>query len=586
MRVRFGAKPLLVVIAAAGALGFSAAPAFAGTEAMVSTGSPTTPFSQNKQNEPALAVDPLNHSILVSGSNDNIDLEACNAGDPTTCPFTPGVGVSGIYFSFTSGKSWSQPTYTGWSARDCLGPAACQPHIGPIGTLPRYNQSGLASDGDPAIAFGPRPDSSGHFSWSNGVRLYYGNLTANMSAIRKEQGFKGFEAVAVSRTDHLRSAAAGHNGAWMKPVILSKQNAALFSDKDQVWADNASSSPFFGHVYACYGGFRSQEKGNAISQPMIAATSTDGGSTWKTKQVTPSTTNGHTKHGFGTSGCTIRTDSHGNVYLFYEQTAAGMPGQGSIMLVRSTNGGANWSRPQFVTTAVDTCNAFDPVQGRCVEDGVAGARDDLSPAPSVDIANGAPTGTGATNEILLTWVDGRLGLNHEKVMFTYSTDGGGHWATPSDVTRSGDRGFYSATAISPTGKTAYLTYMSWRTPFRHTTAQPRYLDDVTLRSALSSAGAPTGWTLVHRSPRGDARGASSNDLTSEFLGDYVYAIATPSYGASVWTDVRNAADCTAIDNYRQKLQNGKSPTPPAPNTDCGADNTFGNTDIFGFTTAP
>src|SRR3977135_3014669 len=153
--------------------------AVATTDSQVTVGSPPTPFPQNKQNEPALAVDASHPNVLVSGSNDEIDLAPCNL---TKCPFTPGVGVSGVYFSFNSGKTWTQPTYTGNTARDCAPDTACSAHPGAIGTLPWYYENGLVSDGDPALAFGPKPGPGGGFSWANGSRLYYANLTSNLSA--------------------------------------------------------------------------------------------------------------------------------------------------------------------------------------------------------------------------------------------------------------------------------------------------------------------------------------------------------------------------------------------------------------------
>jgi hypothetical protein len=583
LRKTLGPAFILMVVA-----GLSApATATHGGDTEVTVGSNDAIFSQNKQNEPAVAIDPAHPTVVAAGSNDNIDMEACNAGPPTDCPFTLDVGGTGVHFSFDSGDTWIQPTYTGLTARDCLGdpdPAVttdvCVAHPGPIGTLPGYDEAGLVSDGDPALAFGPVPDADGDFSWANGSRLYFGNLTSNVS-VSETITFKGFEAIGVSRIDGdpaLTPAIVADQDNWMAPVIASSQSSATFADKVQVWADNAESSPFFGNAYVCYARFQ-----GAGAAPMTVATSTDGGDTWVNKKVSP----GHNvaPRMWGQSGCTIRTDSNGVVYVFYEEfqnPAFFLPPPGRHFLVQSFDGGTSWTKPRVINEVIDPCYEleFDGTSSRCVSDGIAGARNDLAAAPSVSIANGAPTGAGATDEIVLTWAGFEVDRD-EHVWVRYSTDDGASWSDPEAVESPGDRGYYSAPALSPDGTDLYLVYNAFTTPFRDDTTSVRGLVGVVLHADVGPAGAPTGWTEVHRGAVGDPRGSAQNNIIIEFLGDYVYASATNSYAVAVWQDARNASVCPAVQTWRAAMQADPASFPegrPAIQEECPA--TFGNTDIF------
>jgi hypothetical protein len=570
-------------------LAFAAAAMAADTR--ISVGSPATPFSQNKQNEPALAVNQFQPATLVQGANDNVDLEWCNAGDDTTCPFTPGVGTSGLSFSLDSGATWTQPSYSGFSAGTCHGlvgdtDPGCAPltpgNGGLIHTVPWYYENGLVSDGDPALAFGPAPDSQGNFDWENGSRLYYANLTANFASKRNDFAAKGVEAIAVSRSDDVTTASGGGTAgknAWKPPVTIASTSAAAFADKEQIWADNASSSPDFGNVYVCYGNFRGGPSTGSNAHDMLVARSTDGGDTWTRTQLVsiPGSSSGKFGVLSGTSGCTIRTASDGTVYVFWlgwnNQTK-----QNGIYMATSSDGGATFTAPSRIFQVFAT-GRFDAEQARNVMDGVGGARDDLSDAPSVDIASNAPFGTDATNQIVLTWADGRDGLNHEHVFFSTSTDRGSHWTGPDPVESTGDRGLYSAVAISPNGEDTYLVYNAFTTPFREDTSDPRTLVGVVKHAGIASNGDVGAFSELNRGVSGDARGASANALTDEFLGDYVYAVATNTYGAGVWNDARNAADCSDIDAYRMSFQGGPPADVPAPQQDCPAG--FGNIDIYG-----
>jgi hypothetical protein len=368
-------------------------------------------------------------------------------------------------------------------------------------------------------------------------------------------------------------------------VLVSKQNSATFSDKEQIWADNASSSPFFGTAYICWANFKGQDKGHAAPAPLTVAVSHDGGDTWTVRPITPSADNAQRNP---LDGCTIRTDSHGTAYIFGIAATPQSGKQAFEFMSRSTNGGSNWSTPQPVVGPVTQPGVLDPVQGRPVIDGVAGARSDLAPAPSVDIANGAPTGSDATDRMVMSYVSGTIDAPH--VYFSESTDHGTSWSTPRAVETAGDRGLFAAPSISPNGTDVYLTYNAFTTPYRTNTTDPRSLVGVVLHADSStSPGTPTGaFTEINRGQTGDPRGASANALTDEFLGDYVYSAATRTYGAAVWNDARNAADCPAIDAWRESIQPGNTALPtPAPQQDCPpvAGKYFGNSDIYGGTYA-
>jgi hypothetical protein len=534
----------------------------------VTVGSVDTIFSQNKQNEPWVAIDPAHPTVLAAGANDNIDMEACNAGDPTTCPFTDGVGGSGIAFSLDGGATWTQPTYTGSSARACLGPAACTVNpAGPIGTLPWYSENRLVSDGDPTLVFGPKPGAGG-FSWANGSRLYYATLTSSL--LSEDPAFKGAEAIAVSRVDDV-NLGVPTKAQWLPPVLVSRQSSTTFSDKEALWVDNAESSPHFGSVYICNVAFRSSGQGGA-PEPVMLARSTDGGETWVQRQISQAanTGSGAGRSG-GRQGCVVRSSSDGIVYVAWRGS---FQGQDVVWLSRSFDGGDKFDKPRAVAVT-GTVGRFDPVQGRFTIDGVAGAR--TNEGPTMDVANGAPSGAGASDAVVIGWADGQSGLNNERAMVAVSVDDGETFSAPANATEAGDRPNFPWVAVSPDGTDVYVVYNAYLDPWRNDTTSTRRMLGVVRHADTSALGT---WTTLHRGVEGDARGSSANGLTAEFLGDYNYVMATNNGAYAVWNDVRNATVCTAINAYRGGLAGTNPAAPrPAPQVDCAP--TFGNTDIFG-----
>ena len=162
--------------------------------------------------------------------------------------------------------------------------------------------------------------------------------------------------------------------AWMHPVIVTQ---AVVDDLQRQGADlgrQRGEQPVLRQRLRLLGVLPQQQLGgNASPQPLLVATSTDGGNTWTQKQVTSASNNPfNTKQGFGRSGCTVRTDSHGVVYVFANQFAVGSPGPGlahpdQVLRRRQDLDAAAEHRPGRRHLLLVQ---FDGTGFRCVMDGV------------------------------------------------------------------------------------------------------------------------------------------------------------------------------------------------------------------------
>ena len=74
-------------------------------------------------------------------------------------------------------------------------------------------------------------------------------------------------------------------------------------------------------------------------------------------------------------------------------------------------------------------------------------------------------------------------------------------------------------------------YNAFTTSYQTDTSSPRDLAGVVKRGTVSS-GVTGSWSTLNRGATGDACGSSVNSQIAEFLGDYVYAAATNTFGAT------------------------------------------------------
>jgi hypothetical protein len=475
----------------------------------------TAHFPQNKQNESPMAVNPTNPLNAISGANDEIQEPDCTpaTGGPSNCPFDPTVDISGVYWTTDGGASWHQ-TILDW-----------------------YPSSGMTSDGDPVVAFGPKPDGQGGFTYASGARAYFGSLAGSPTFGPNQ------ELLAVSYSDD-------GGATWSAPVVATtRDNPVSFNDKISLWVDSNPASPHFGNVYVGWTLFKGAgnfgESNTFSPEPIMISRSTDGGQTFsKPRQLSPSHNNGAVG---GRQGSVIRSAPNGDVYVFWDDA---LNRRSAILGARSTDGGAKFGRPFLVSYKTDVPPVFP------------GASFRVNSFPMADI--------DAAGNLYVAWADYTSG--HSVVKLAKSTDQGKTWSASTAADGSGRSAFYPAVAVN--GRNVFIGFNA--------------IDDKPAGTApgagvvmydayyvLSADGGSTFTAPVKISAASsDPDAATTNGLTAQFLGDYNGA-AAGSDGAFwfSWTDTRNGAPCAAIDAYR-------AGTGPRPNIYDSCPANFGNSDIF------
>jgi hypothetical protein len=336
------------------------------------------------QNETAIAVDPNNPNRIVGGANDYVTRTwSCFVG--TTPCSALGDGYSGTYFSNDGGGTWCCNSNPNSSYVPTTDPTQ-------IGTLipgvQRLVGGQYDAGGDPSVAF----DSQGH--------VFYAGLGFNRTSAPNT--------VAVNKGTF----AAGPTGAlsWGPPTFINQTTSpSTLNDKEWIAVDAHAGSPFQDRIYVTWTRFLfSAGTGAYVQSPIAFVSSSDGGATF----TTPKLISGNVLYGQG-SRPVVGPD--GTLYVFWDG-ATRLATTDSTWMVKSSDGGATWSKPVAVAPLIDSSPLADTV-----------FRVNSFPA-----AAAAPNG-----DLYATWTTVISGAS--TAVYSKSTDGGTTWSAPARVFAAGNR---------------------------------------------------------------------------------------------------------------------------------------------------
>lgn len=202
-------------------------------------------------------------------------------------------------------------------------------------------------------------------------------------------------------------------------VKQAAPNPGIITDKNHMWIDNSSSSPYEGNLYVAWtnaGGLYDAEIGTSYS--------TDDGETWTVIDDISSGVNaGSLNHGVNLS-----TGPNGELYAvwaIYDSWPGGGSDEAAIGMATSFDGGATWEPAKRIITDIRGIRATKTSKNMRVNS---------FPVATVDNSSGADNGA-----IYVTWANiGTPGINTGDDIDIYvikSTDKGNIWSIPLKVNK-------------------------------------------------------------------------------------------------------------------------------------------------------
>lgn len=442
-------------------------------------------INKRAQNEPSVAVNPHNPSVVVAGSNDY-----CAA------PVNGDVWV-GYYRSTNGGASWQDSLVPGYP--DDSSPAGL--------ASPAHGQCGAA--GDPTQSF----DRDG--------RLFYGFICFN-----RGKPVNGSTYVTTYDQD---------GGNYVRTALVAQGSPAgqfssgLFQDKINLAVDQ-TSGPRSGYIYVAW----SRYSGRAANNVVLFSRSTDHGVTFSPPvRISP----GQGEESFAD----LAVGPDGTVYLTYRNFAHQKSTSNTVSIQRSTNGGLSWSQPQVLAqiTPFDSNQFSGNGSGDCGD-----APFDCPTGLTFSRFASLSAVTADSSGVHVVW-NSELASGQSKVFVRNSADGS-NWSATATIDTIAVGHQYLPDIAAADGVITVVFYdsradsaYSPNLPPGNTAAGTNSGNVVDTYVAKSSNGGSS-WSETRISTVGSNFNWETHGARLiGFWGDYIYVSAVPGGVNVTWTDSRD-----------------------------------------------